>query len=412
MKSFMNYVIEAYGSSKNTHMTHIEDAVIYGGVNGARSAINALRSMRDMLQGNAPKAFDTTVKWDGAPAIFVGPDPIDGQFFIAKKGIFAKNPKVYKSIADIKADTSGDLADKLIAAFDELKDIGIKTIIQGDLMFTKGDLKKETIDGESYVTFGPNTIIYAVPVGSDLEKKISKAKVGVVFHTTYTGSTFENMTASYGANLSGLKSKSSLWIQDASYKDQAGKVTFDAQDTAIVGEALTRAGKIFNQISSSVLKEIENNPAFAQKLEQFNNTLTRRGESITNTTKHVEDLIAWFTDTFAKEREKRKSVAGKASVSKQEEEVMAFFSDENKRNLALIYDLQNAIVDAKLKIIEKLNTIKQTSTFVRTKSGFKVTNPEGYVAIDHTTNGAVKLVDRLTFSFNNFDPNTIKSWMT
>ena len=109
MKSLINYLAE----SKNTHMTHIEDLILDGGVKGARQAILALRSLRDMLSGNAKAPMDVTVKWDGAPALFAGEDPTDGQFFVAKKGIFAKNPKVYKNHADIDADTSGDLNKKL-----------------------------------------------------------------------------------------------------------------------------------------------------------------------------------------------------------------------------------------------------------------------------------------------------------
>ncbi|MGB0417777.1 MAG: DUF6267 family protein, partial [Acholeplasmataceae bacterium] len=74
-------------------------------------------------------------------------------------------------------DTSGDLAEKLVVAFNELKDLGIKDVIQGDIMFTKGDLNKESIDGESYITFQPNTIVYAVPAKSDLAKQITKANL-------------------------------------------------------------------------------------------------------------------------------------------------------------------------------------------------------------------------------------------
>ena len=101
MKDLNSYLTEA----KNTHMTHIEDLVLDGGVKGARQAILALRSLRDMLSGSTKAPVDVTVKWDGAPAVFAGIDPTDGQFFVAKKGIFAKNPKVYKNHDDIKADT-------------------------------------------------------------------------------------------------------------------------------------------------------------------------------------------------------------------------------------------------------------------------------------------------------------------
>ena len=90
---------EFISEQKNTHMTHIEDKVLYGGVDGTRQAILALRSLRDMLGG--VKDGNVSVKWDGAPAIFAGTDPRDGKFFVAKKGIFNVSPKVYKTNSDI-----------------------------------------------------------------------------------------------------------------------------------------------------------------------------------------------------------------------------------------------------------------------------------------------------------------------
>ena len=122
-------------AGKNLHLEHIEDEIINNGVPGGRAAINFLQSLRDMLAGNARSSINMTVKWDGAPAVFAGEDPRDGSFFVAKKGIFNANPKIYKSHEDIKADTSGDLTKKLILAFDELQKLGIKGVIQGDFMF-------------------------------------------------------------------------------------------------------------------------------------------------------------------------------------------------------------------------------------------------------------------------------------
>jgi len=409
MISFKTFIAEAT-SSKNTHMTHLEDRVIYGGVKGAREAIFALRAMRDMLAGNSNENYDVTVKWDGAPAVFAGIDPSDGQFFVAKKGIFNKDPKVYKSEADVRADTSGDLAEKLVVAFNELKDLGIKDVIQGDIMLTKGDVAKESIDGESYYTFQPNTIVYAIPVKSDLGKQIAKANLGVVWHTTYKGKDFHSMKASYGVNLKGLKKKPSIWYQDAEYRDVTGKASLSATDTKQVNDALSNAGKIFQKIASSTLKQIQDNPQLAGQFETFNNSLVRKGERIGSPAKHVNDLLIWFKDRFEKERAKRKSPKGKEGVDKKEQELMRFFSKENRKNLQLVFELQNAIVDAKLLIINKLDKVKQLDTFVRTKNGFKVTGSEGFVAIDKTTSGAVKLVDRLEFSMNNFSKDVIKGW--
>jgi len=412
MKSFSAYLelLEASKEGKNVHLTHVEDRVIYGGVNGAREAILALRSLRDMLAGNSNSAISVTVKWDGAPAVFAGIDPSDGQFFVAKKGIFNKDPKVYKSEAEVRADTSGDLAEKLVIAYNELKKLGIQNVIQGDIMFTKGDLSNETIDGEAYITFQPNTIVYAIPAKSDLAKTIISANLGVVFHTSYSGDSFENMKASYGVNLSSLKKVSSVWYQDAEYRDESGQATLTATETKEVTEALSKAGKIFQKIQGSTLKELQSNSELAGYIETFNNSLVRKGERIQNTTKHVNDLIQWFKERFAKEAEKRKTPKGKESIAQKEAEVLSFFDEGNRKNLDLLFQLQNAIVDAKLLIIAKLDKIKQMDTFVRTKNGFKVTGSEGFVAIDNNAGGAVKLVDRLEFSMNNFSPDVIKGW--
>jgi hypothetical protein len=333
-------------------MQHLEDAVLYGGVRGTRDAINALRSLRDMLAGNSKGAVDVTVKWDGAPAVFCGIDPSDGQFFVAKKGIFNKNPKVYKSIADVKADTSGELADKLSIAYTELKKLGIKNVIQGDLMFTKGDLKTASIDGEKYIVFQPNTIAYAVPADSALAATLKKANLGIVFHTSYNGSNFENMSASYDVDTNKLKKVSTVWYQDATLRDLSGKATLTAADTAQVSAALAEAGKIFQKISGTTLKTIEEDPEFATTLETYNNTYVRKGQTVTDTKAHVNGLISWATKRFDTDIASKKSEKGKAVAAARKDAYLSFFSASNKANLDLIYQLQNAIVKAKLIIIE------------------------------------------------------------
>ena len=66
------------------------------------------------------------------------------------------------------------------------------------------------------------------------------------------------------------------------------------------------------------------------------------------------------------------------------------------------------ILEAKNMVVKKLETIKGIGTFLKTGDGFKVTAPEGYVAIDSEDGSAVKLVDRLTFSHANF--TIAKNW--
>ena len=409
MISLTNYLTEAAG--KNTHMTHIEDLVLDGGVKGARQAILALRSLRDMLSGNTKAPVDVTVKWDGAPALFAGEDPRDGNFFVAKKGIFNADPKVYKSHADIDADTSGDLSKKLKLAFDNLKGLGIKDVIQGDFMFDQSDLKTETIDGIKHVVFHPNTIAYAIPTGTPLAKQIAKAKVGIVWHTSYSGGTFETMRAEFGKDItSKLKSSTSVWQVDATLKDLSGTATLTAADSLAVSKKLSDAGKIFKKISASTLKEIESNKELNLVINVYNNRMVREGQRITNTKKHATGLIMFVKDRYAKQIDKRSSQKGKDIQISKRDDLLKFFDKKNLKNLQNVFDLQNLIVDSKLIIINKLNKLSKIGTFVKTTSGFKVTNPEGFVAIDRMEGGAVKLVDRLEFSTNNFSKDIIKGW--
>ena len=401
--NFKEFITE----QKNTHMTHIEDKVIYGGVDGTRQAIMALRSLRDMLGG--VKDGNVSVKWDGAPAVFAGTDPRDGRFFVAKKGIFNKEPKVYKSNADVDADTSGDLATKLKLALQYLPDLGIKGVIQGDFLYGPGDVKTSKIKGQSYVTFHPNTIVYAVPANSQAAKEIKSTKIGIVWHTTYKGNSFETMKASYGVNVSKLKKSSNVWSQDAMLRDMTS-FTMTKTDTEEVNELLSKAGKIFNQISGSTLRTLESNKALAQTIETYNNTFVRKGEVIKDTRRHVVGLIRYIEGKYKKEIQKRSTEKGKAVQQKKLDELLKFFSKENKNSLERMFELQKTIVLAKLKLINILNKLNNAKTFLKTKRGYQVTGQEGYVAIDRLGGDAVKIVDRLEFSYANFSPNILKGW--
>jgi len=197
MMSFSEMLTEDKGG-KNLHLEHLEDEILNFGVDGGRAALNFLRSLRDMLSGSARSSVNITEKWDGSPAVFAGIEPETGDFFVAKKSVFNATPKLYKTAKEIDDDLSGNLNSKFKVALKEFSKLGIKNVLQGDLMFTD-DVTTETIDGTKYYTFQPNTIVYAVPVDSALGKTINKAKVGIVWHTTYTGDTLQGMKASFGA---------------------------------------------------------------------------------------------------------------------------------------------------------------------------------------------------------------------
>ena len=401
--SFKDFITE----QKNTHMTHIEDKVLYGGVNGTREAIMALRSLRDMLGGE--HAGNVSIKWDGAPAIFAGIDPRDGRFFVAKKGIFNKSPKVYKTDADVDADSSGDLASKLKLALQHLPSLGIKGVIQGDFLFGPGDIKTEKIKGEQYVTFHPNTIIYAIPAGTTMANQVKSAEIGIVWHTTYTGKTFESMKASYGVDISKFRKSRKVWSQDAMLRDMTN-LTMSKKDTEEVNEYLSQAGVLFNQISGTTLRQLEGNQELAKTIETYNNTFVRKGMVVQNTRSHVAGLIRYIRNKYRAEMAKKKTDRGKATQQQKLDALLAFFSPQNKQSLEKMFDLQKVIVLAKLKLINTLNKLSNVNTFLKSKNGYQTTGQEGYVAIDKLGGDAVKIVDRMEFSYANFSPDILKGW--
>jgi len=193
MFSFKGFIT----SNKNTHLEHLEDDIINRGSAGGENAVAFLKSVRNMLAGSASGRVNMSVKWDGAPAIICGKNPENGKFFVGTKSVFNKTPKINYTPGDISRNHSGPVAMKLMACLRDLKRLGITGIYQGDLLFTKGDLRMASIDGEKMITFTPNTITYAVPINSKLGRKISRARIGIVFHTYYSGKDMKSLSAGF-----------------------------------------------------------------------------------------------------------------------------------------------------------------------------------------------------------------------
>ena len=404
MFSFESFLTE----QKNLHIEHLEDEVLNGGVVGTRDAINFLRSLRDMLAGHSGSSVNVTVKWDGAPAVFAGINPENDQFFVGTKGVFAKNAKINYSHEDINKNHKGGLAKKLHTALDELSKVGIKGVLQGDMMYSSDDLNKEEIDGVSYITFQPNTIVYAVPVKSQLAAKIMSSKMGIVWHTTYSGDTMEDMSASFGVSAGAFQETGTVWQADASFRDTSGTSTMTKSETDQVTAILSQAGKLFQQLDSNVLRMVSDDPQIALLVKTYNNTKVRAGTKISNVRKHTAGVIAFVYDRLKADIDRVKREDTKAAKKVTMDRYVGFLR-KNSSELVKIFAMQNLLIDAKLLIVRKLESIKGLAkTFVRTSTGYRVTAPEGFVAIDSMKGGALKLVDRLEFAHQNF--NAAKNW--
>lgn len=395
-------------SGKNVHLEHIEDEMLNRGTIGAREAINFLRSLRDMLAGHSQSHVNITTKWDGAPAIFCGVNPENGQFFVGTKGVFNANPKLNYTDADIDKNHPGEgLNDKLKVALRYLPKLGIKGVLQGDMMFTKGDIDKQVIDGESYIIFQPNTIVYAIPAASKLARTMLDAQLGVVFHTSYTGKTIQDMKASFNVDIGKLSTTKDVWFRDASFVDASGSATFTENETKQVTSILSQAGTLFQQINPLTLNRIAANDTILMQIKTFNNTKVRAGEKIKNTATHTNELIRTIENKLNQSVLEAKLEKTKKERIAKKNELMRFYRS-NAQELKKIFDLQNLVVDAKLMIIRKLEEIRDVGTFIRTEDGFRITAPEGFVAVDRLKGNAVKLVDRLEFAHANF--NAQKNW--
>ena len=295
MIRFQEYLTEAAG--KNLHLEHIEDEILNNGINGGRAAINFIQSLRDMLAGYAKTSVNVSTKWDGAPAIFAGTDPSDGQFFVAKKSVFNKDPILYKKESDI--DLSGDLGDKFKVALSEFSKLDIKGVLQGDLLYTKSTLESSIQD---HWTFQPNTIMYAVPKDSDIGTKISKSKIGIVWHTTYSGDTLEDMTASYGVDQP-LKRVSSVWHTDATYKDVSGSAKMTSAETTKVTQDLSEAGKTFRKINSTKMGEwspLQNTLPASAQWKTYQNSLIKNQKPFRGGNYMVSEYFKFVDDAFTK----------------------------------------------------------------------------------------------------------------
>lgn len=405
---FREIVAEATQEGKNTHLEHIEDLVFLQGKSGVQSALEYINSVRDMLDNGGTANSAVTVKWDGAPAVITGIDPEDGKFFVAKKGAFNKTPKLYKTNQDIDADIGSEgLNSKMKIALNELSKLGIKGILQGDLMWTSEDLSTADIDGVESWVFQPNTIAYAVPKDSPLGKEIGASKIGIVFHTTYTGDSIPELQAQFGANVSELNKTNSVWVDDATYKDLSGQATLTQQENKKMLQGMNAVARAMTTADFTAVNNKDYNALFMQ----YVNARIKQGNTqIDEPNQFAQDFVDWYNQYITTDMAKLKNQDPNAPAIKNRRakiESQNQFVNDNMDGIVGALTVYKDIIALKNMLINKLNKVDSIKSLLRTEKGYTVTNPEGYVAIGKSS-GAVKLVDRMEFSKNNF--NAVKNW--
>lgn len=398
MLGFSNYLVE----SKNLHLEHLEDSLFNEGSAGVEDALRFCESLMEMLNGNTKSRTNITVKWDGAPAVFAGINPDNGKFFVGTKSVFnSKTPKINYTAADIKKNHEGGLQDKLLTALPLFKKLGIKGVLQGDLLFTD-DVEEKTINGEDYLVFTPNTITYAVPVDSDMAQQVKKAKIGIVWHTTYSGKSMIDMKASFGANVSGLRKSKDVFFTDADFRDTSGSATFTAAETKSASDAIVNVKRSFMGVRRYI-DEFTSKKSIVDELKIYANSQVRKGSVRLS----AEEFTNFVNDKMQKGVDSLKSERGKANKKKKAKEVVGYL-ERNRAKIQKMFDLHGQLIDLKIQFVRKLEQVKSLGMFIRTSDGYRVTSPEGFVAIDKIKGNAYKLVDRLEFSRANF--TVAKNW--
>ena len=404
-ESFVKEIIlEAEG--KNTHLEHLEDNIFNRGFKGAKEAVDYLYSLHDMLEGNSKTPISMTTKWDGAPAVIAGKDPETGKFFVGTKGVFAKKPKINFTDKDIEENHPAEgLQDKLKTALRNLRKLNWNTVVQGDMLYSKSDLQTTTINGEEVLLFKPNTIVYAVPTDSDLAKQISNSEMGIVWHTEYTGGpTLADTQAKFGFDSSQLGNTPSVWHRDAIIKDFSGTITLTKEESSDVLSAISMANNYLKSIDPDTFKWLEQGNEligkdFLQQLKAHVNNNIRAG-AFDEPTKFAQGFVQKYIDFMQKKIDGYKTQAKQDEMTEKLVQGVKFIK-QNVPQIVAVYDLYLKIIEAKIKIVKKLETIRQLPTFKETENGYEVTGEEGFVAVDRMGN-ALKLVDRLEFSRLNF----------
>jgi hypothetical protein len=385
---------------KRTHLEHIEDIILTSGYQGGEAVVGYFTDIYNMLKGQSSTALQMSVKWDGAPAVICGINPANGKFFVGTKSVFAKSPKINYTKKDIATNHgTGDLGEKLLKCLVHLSKLNIQGVVQGDMMFTDNDLVRQKINGENFITFKPNEIVYAVPENSEIGKTISEAKVGIIFHTTYTGESLGEMNAQAGADISSFVKTNDVWYDNATYKNVSGSATFTASESKSFASGIQTLKKLLSNIPQNLSAMLSTNKEFVPMFQMFINSEVKQGRLPDN----VNQFLKGFQEFYiARMNQQMAGLKAQKAIQLRQQKMkqMPAFMNTIKKPLQAMLTFYKQVQILKAEALQKMNQAMQVGTFAQTENGLEVTDPEGFVAVG-SDGGAVKLVDRLTFSRRN-----------
>ena len=416
MKNFKEYyanrtlINEAAAGKSSGHLTHLEELMLTKGESGYDEARDTLLRMLSKLQGRSKRNIDTTVKWDGAPFIMAGKItkdmddpriPFTGRHFVAtKSGITNKVPKINYDEADI-IDNHGHapgLVEKLKQVLKATKQMGIKGVIGGDVMFDSSIVKPLHVDGEELISFKPNTTVYAVPKDSDLAKDILNSTLGIIWHSRYNKISDAGRVPLSHSEFKRLKQVPGVWMDDAEFNDSTGVVTLEPDEAKQVKDYIKQADSLkvnFKKIGTIL-----------PLINIYLNSEIRGGSFIDDPEKSFKNFIDWHKARDQKAIDKVKTQKHKLAKANVSKEKIAYLIT-NKESIVNLFKKSKVVQLAKQIFVNKYNNaVYNFKHFLDNGDGTLVpANPEGYVAVSKLKGGgqnSVKFVDRLEFSRANF----------
>jgi len=255
------------------------------------------------------------------------------------------------------------------------------------------------VDGKPNLTFTPNTITYAVPEASELGKQIDRAKVGIIFHTTYVGDSLADMNAQGGADVSSFAKSNDVFFDNATYKDVSGSAKFTDDETKQFYNGIEKLENLLNNVPRNLSSVLGQNQDFVPMFQMYINAMVKQGQLPTDVAKFLLGFKKFYADRMQQQMSGLK--AQKALQLRQDKmKQMPQFLSGARAPLQAMLTFYKAVQTMKAFVLKKMNQAQAIGSFQQTDGGLEVTEPEGFVAVDKSGN-AVKLVDRLGFSRRN-----------
>lgn len=367
---------------RNKHLPHVEDLMFLEGREGLDSSLRILHEVMRQSDG-----VGISLKWDGKPAVVCGTNPENGRFFVGTKSAFNRDVRAFHTAHEISRGVGNpELASRLSECLRHLPRLGIRGVLQGDLLFTADSLDIT----EDEIAFQPNAIRYSVGRNTPTGEAIRNASLGVAFHTVYEGDTMETLSvSSYRFDPSSVSADPAVWIPSISV------------------DTLTESTPLETVTNETRLRYCEEH---AERTGQFLRTLLANREIVPFLSPYINATVManisecssrgfalYIEAKVGKEISKLKTDRGRRDKQALADRLINF-TEVYSRQLDTAFLLHRKMALVKESLLRRVPLNEFAHHFVDAE-GMRPADPEGIVVSE--SKRAVKFVTRSRFSAHN-----------